>query len=296
MKDGGSDFKARARAVREIVDLAALIGGRMGRRPKRLYTPPETSEPPSFPTHPATTGGTMSTKPHRNIRSPDRQGDPIAAIGAALLEIRHAIERVYYRSGTEIPHWSEQLPKKRNTTGRSDQLQPRVAAEVPADRQPCVAAEDPADSSLKHLADFMRDHTRIADPTLPAMERYATWCTTDSMHHEFNSWCDTNKIRHRDRLSRSAICERLEDFGVRYKRVQRDGANTQHYLGITLAMCDSKASGQGIKTNYNKTKARIPGVNEHLKSFENMFHVSVFHSGLVNPSCAHIQVPVGPNP
>jgi putative DNA primase/helicase len=117
------------------------------------------------------------------------------------------------------------------------------------------------------LADFLRERTRIADPTLETAEREGTWCTSDAMHQELKHWYDLNNVQQRSRMSPKRFRERMEDWGISYKRALRDHANTQHYLGITLAKYDP-AGGHVPNVNEERvnTSTRIPSPLEHEKA------------------------------
>jgi putative DNA primase/helicase len=141
------------------------------------------------------------------------------------------------------------------------------------------------------LADFLRERCRIADPTLDAEARAGTWCTSDAMHQELKNWYDLNNVQQRSRMSPKRFRERMEDWGIRYKRALRDHVNTQHYLGITLAKYDPSHGHANVNEERHTTSTRIPAAAEHEKAIETAesggFLVSKIPHGAVNPSCAH---------
>jgi putative DNA primase/helicase len=144
------------------------------------------------------------------------------------------------------------------------------------------------------LADFFAERLRFADPKMPTEARLATWATSDAVHHELKIWYELSRVQARSQVSPKRFRERLADWGVVYKRCERDARNTQHYLGLTLARYDRGSDLYDINDNHKDTRTRIPDPKEHEDALQFLqsggFQVSTFPHGAVNPSCAHARV------
>jgi putative DNA primase/helicase len=146
------------------------------------------------------------------------------------------------------------------------------------------------------IADFLRERLRLADPALAPDQRAGTWATSDAVHQELKVWYDLNNVPPRARMSPKRFRERMADWGIHYKRCERDQSNTQHYLGMTLAKYDPAVWRAHANEERHTTNTRIPDAVEHEKALQSLessgFQVSKIPHGVVNPSCVRARTPI----